>query len=246
MKIPVFHDKLLLVTALTHRSALNEHATAAAESNERLEYLGDAVLELITTEFLYQKLPHTPEGKLTAIRSSLVKTTTLSAVGEQLGLSELIYLSRGEEKGGGRTNKALLADTVEAIIGAVYLDQGLEGARKFVHETILTHYHDDKAPESYKDPKSRLQEKVQALGWISPIYQVINETGPDHNKSFTMNVTLGETILGQGQGHNKQAAQQAAATDALERIQNQVVILQRNYPPKPDQNITHNLETSMV
>lgn len=214
--LPKFKNQALLQTALTHRSALNEHKSASKESNERLEYLGDAVLELITTEFLYHQMPGTPEGKMTAIRSALVKTTTLSAVGHELGLGEMLYLSKGEETSGGRDNEALTANTVEAVIGALYLDQGLAAASDFIHAHILNRFDEVVQKRLYKDAKSSLQEEVQSCAFEAPIYQVLSEEGPDHDKSFTVAVFVGGHQVGMGSGKSKQAAQQAAALQALQ------------------------------
>ncbi|MBQ6449411.1 ribonuclease III [bacterium] len=220
MQIPDFKNKLLLLTALTHRSAINEHATAARESNERLEYLGDAVLELVTTEFLYTQLPDAPEGKLTAIRSTLVKTTTLGDVARELGLGEMLYVSHGEEAGGGRDNDALLADTLEAVLGAIYLDAGFEKVRSFIYEAILNQFEDIMEQGAYKDSKSLFQELVQALGYETPIYDILHEIGPDHDKHFTVRAAIGPYIIAEGSAHSKQLAQQEAAEIALERLEN--------------------------
>lgn len=219
MQIPVFKNKMLLLTALTHRSAINEHATAARESNERLEYLGDAVLELVTTEFLYHQLPDAPEGKLTAVRSTLVKTTTLSEVARTLDLGEMLYLSHGEEAGGGRNNDSLLADTMEAVLGALYLDRGYEVTRDFIYEVILNQFEEIMARGVYKDAKSLLQELAQALGYEAPTYTVLREEGPDHDKIFTVQVTVGTEAIAQGAAHSKQLAQQQAAEKALEILE---------------------------
>ncbi len=216
--LPEFRNASLLETALTHRSALNEHKNASRESNERLEYLGDAVLELVSTEFLYQKMPDTSEGKLTAIRSALVKTTTLSEVGKELNLGGMLYLSKGEENSGGRTNEALIANTVEAVIGALYLDQGLEIAKTFITENILTRFDEVMEKKLYRDGKSSLQEEVQAYGFEAPIYQVLHEEGPDHEKSFTVAVFVGGAQVGIGEGKSKQLAQQSAALQALQTV----------------------------
>lgn len=218
LEIPKFKNEQLLKTALTHRSALNEHRREKVESNERLEYLGDAVLELITTEFLYHRLPGTPEGKLTAIRSALVKTTTLSEVGRELGLGQMLYLSKGEEISGGRENDTLLADTVEAVLGALFLDQGLDVVQKFVHEAILTRFDEVMKKKLYRDPKSSLQEEVQAYGFEAPIYKVVAESGPDHDKSFSVAVFVAGQKVGLGDGKSKQLAQQAAALQALHEV----------------------------
>ncbi len=224
MQIPDFKDKLLLLTALTHRSAINEHATAARESNERLEYLGDAVLELVTTDFLYRQLPDAPEGKLTAIRSSLVKTTTLSDVARSLGLGEMLYLSRGEEENGGRDSDALLADAMEAVFGAIYLDGGFEKAQQFINEVIFSHFEAIMEQRSYKDAKSLLQELVQAFGYDAPDYKVLHEVGPDHDKFFTVRVAIGPYVIAEGTAKSKQQAQQEAAEIALELLENDELV----------------------
>lgn len=211
--IPSFQNQKLWQTALTHRSALNEQGSD--ESNERLEFLGDAVLELATTEFLYNEYPDEPEGVLTAYRSSLVKTTTLAEVATELGLGESLRLSRGEESSGGRQNPSLLADTMEAVIGALYLDQGYEVARLFLEKNLFVKFGQILRKKLYKDPKSHLQELVQARGLAAPVYKVIKAVGPDHDKKFTVTVAVGNQVIGQGQGKSKQQAQQAAASVGL-------------------------------
>lgn len=218
--LPPFTNQLLLETALTHRSALNERLSSATESNERLEFLGDAVLELIVTEHLYQRCAHEQEGVLTAYRSALVKTTTLAHVAEELGLGARLYLSRGEEATGGRTNPSLLADTVEAVIGAMYLDQGYEAARQFIETHILKLFDDVIQQRLYKDAKSELQELVQSRKWPTPEYQVVSATGPDHDKQFVIEVVVNGQSFARGEGKSKQAAQQQAATAALQQLQN--------------------------
>ena len=218
VNLPKFKDEQLLRTALTHRSALNEHHLEKTESNERLEYLGDAVLELVTTEFLYRQLPTAPEGKMTAIRSALVKTTMLSTVGQQLNLGEKLFLSKGEELSGGRANVTLIADTVEAVIGALYLDQGMTAAKKFIQEMILAHFDEVMEKRLYRDAKSSLQEEVQAHGFEAPIYQVLHEEGPDHDKTFLVAVFVGGQKVGEGEGKSKQNAQQVAALQALDEV----------------------------
>lgn len=217
MKIPAFKNEALLTNALTHRSALNENNESADISNERLEFLGDAVLELITTEFLYNKFPNKPEGILTAYRSALVKTTTLAKVATRLGLGEALYMSKGEEATGGRTNEGLLADTMEAVIGALYLDQGLQNVSEFLHTELFTEIDLILKNKLYKDPKSHLQEVVQALGHETPEYQVITEKGPDHDKEFTIQVIVDGKKVATGIGTSKQRAQQDAAQKALEK-----------------------------
>lgn len=215
--LPTFTNTKLLDTALTHRSALNEKGNNSSESNERLEFLGDAVLELIATEFLYRKFPKEPEGTLTAYRSALVKTTSLAEVATKLGLGEQLKMSKGEEATGGRNNPSLLADTLEAVIGALYLDQGTEAVITFLNEHLFTSLDNILEQRLYKDPKSELQERVQAQGLETPSYQVVSEAGPDHSKEFTVAVYVGTTLIGQGQGKSKQQAQQAAAQEALEK-----------------------------
>lgn len=217
--LPSFHNQNLLTTALTHRSALNEKTTSASESNERLEFLGDAVLELITTQYLYDHFPSEPEGVLTAYRSALVKTTTLAEVAQELGLGEMLFMSKGEEATGGRENISLLADTMEAVIGALYLDQGMEVVTTFLSTNLFPKFSAIQQQKLYKDAKSALQEFVQSKGSSAPHYSVINEKGPDHNKVFTVQVSVDNTVLGQGTGKSKQQAQQSAAAQALEKIQ---------------------------
>lgn len=219
--LPTFKNPQLLVTALTHRSALNEHTSTSEESNERLEFLGDAVLELATTQFLYDALPEEPEGQLTAYRSALVKTTTLAEVATELGLGEKLYLSKGEEATGGRKNPSLLADTFEAVLGAMFLDNGEEGYQ-IVDEFLKTHlfprFATIQQQRLYKDPKSELQEVVQSRGFEAPVYEVTQESGPDHDKEFTVQVKVGTEVRGTGVGRSKQQAQQAAAAEALEKF----------------------------
>ncbi len=216
--LPDFQDALLLETALTHRSALNEHISNAVESNERLEFLGDAVLEIATTEFLYHHFPTEPEGALTAYRSALVKTTTLAEVATTLKLGERLYMSKGEEATGGRLNPGLLADTFEAVVGALYLDQGFERVKAFLEEALFPKFAEIKQQKLYKDAKSALQELVQAAGHPTPDYRVLAEEGPDHDKQFTVTVEVAGKPRGTGQGKSKQSAQQAAAAQALEKM----------------------------
>jgi ribonuclease III len=216
--LPTFQNQNLLITALTHRSALNEQVSTSTESNERLEFLGDAVLELATTQFLFAECPDEPEGVLTIYRSALVKTTTLAEVAAELKLGHEIYMSKGEEATGGRENISLLADTTEAIIGALYLDQGFETVTQFLATYLFPKFKVIKEDKLYKDGKSQLQELVQAQGHDAPLYEVIQEIGPDHDKEFTVQVKVGHKIRGTGTGRSKQQAQQAAATVALENL----------------------------
>ena len=211
-----FKDEKLLSLSLTHRSWVNEHP-GIRESNERLEFLGDAVLEFVVSQTLYEKFPKNEEGYLTALRSSLVNTQNLASVAFKLNLGEALYLSKGEEDGGGRENPSLLADTVEAIIGAIFIDQGLETASQFIADFILVDL-EKKSKESLKDAKSTLQEIVQAQGLPAPKYKVVDEEGPDHSKKFTLEVIINGKSSAYGSGKSKNEAAQAAAAKALEKI----------------------------
>ncbi|MCC7543515.1 ribonuclease III [bacterium] len=200
--------------AFTHRSYLNEHKKHDIAHNERLEFLGDAVLELVVTDYLYRNFPN-PEGEMTAWRSALVKTESLADVAERLQLGQFLMMSRGEAKSGGRTREALLANMVEAIIGALYLDKGYDAATKFISDHIISALDGILKEGSWIDAKSRFQELTQEKEGITPHYEMIREEGPDHEKIFTIGVYVGERLCGEGQGNSKQSAQQAAATDAL-------------------------------
>ncbi len=208
-----FKDKDLLNHALTHRSWVNEHSRIRT-SNERLEFLGDAILEFIVSKELYNRFPDKEEGYLTALRANLVNTVNLSLIAQNLGLGEKLFLSKGEEETGGRTNSSILADTVEALIGALYIDGGVDSAEKFIYEYLLSEI-DKKLEEPLKDAKSRLQEYVQAKGFMAPKYEVIEEAGPDHNKIFTIEVLVNGERWGIGNGKNKSEAAQSAASAAL-------------------------------
>lgn len=212
-----FKDVTLLKQAFMHRSYLNE-ARYIKTSNERLEFLGDAVLSFLTSDFLYKEYPDYPEGTLTNIRSSLVKTKSLSEISLQLGLGQLLFLSRGEEESGGRKNSSLLADVFEALLGAIYLDNGIEAARTFLTTYLFPQTKEIIQNRTYIDYKSLLQEIIQQESRVSPTYQVTKSDGPDHNKTFWMNVVAGEVILGSGQGKSKQEAEQQAAANALEKL----------------------------
>lgn len=210
-----FNDKNLLRLTLIHRSFLNENPDEA-ESNERLEFLGDAILEFIVSDQLFKKFPSEDEGHLTVLRSRLVNTEALAELALSLSLGDMLYLSKGEEKGGGRNSNSLLADTVEAIIGGIYLDQGLENATKFIETFVLSRIH-DVVKKSLKDPKSLLQEYVQANGLPAPLYKTISEEGPDHAKNFTVSVYIDKQPYAEGTGSSKQVAAQNAAQMALEK-----------------------------
>lgn len=209
-----FKNKDLFDQALTHKSWVNENGTR--ESNERLEFLGDAVLELVVTGHLYETLPDKPEGYLTALRANIVNTANLSKLARSINLAESIYLSKGESESG-KKNNSLLADTVEALIGAIYLDQGQKEAQKFISENLL-HDLEEKIKEPLKDPKSMLQEYFQSNYKTTPVYKVIKEIGPDNAKEFTIRVQSGGKSLGEGTGTTKQEAQQKAAAIALRKL----------------------------
>jgi ribonuclease-3 len=209
----LFKDPKLYEHALTHRSWLNEHK-GVRTSNERLEFLGDAILEFVVSQEIFKKFPDKEEGYLTALRANLVNTTALAEFAKKINLGQSIFLSKGEEESGGRTNISILADTVEAVIGALYIDQGLSASADFVSKNLLINL-DDKASQPLKDPKSRLQEYAQSKGYDAPRYKVISQTGPDHNKKFIIEVSVKGMPWGRGEGRSKSTAEQAAATDAL-------------------------------
>lgn len=209
-----FENEELLEQALTHKSWVNENA-GVRNSNERMEFLGDAVLEFVISAEIYQRFSDKEEGYLTALRSNLVNTENLASVAKKLAVGDRIYLSKGEEDGGGRENSSLLADTVEAIIGALFIDQGLEYAKKFIMDNIVTEI-PEKIVKPLKDPKSRLQEYVQSLSFPTPNYRVVEESGPDHSKHFAIEVFVNGDSWGKGEGKSKSLAEQAAAQNALE------------------------------
>lgn len=214
---PTFQNQALLTTALTHRSALNERLSDSPESYERLEFLGDAVLELCVTNFLYHRLPDQPEGMLTSLRSALVKTDSLAEIAQELELGQKIFMSRGEERTGGRTNQSLLADGFEALLGALYLDQGYDAAYAFLEHILFPKLDHIQEHGLHRDFKSTLQEKVQAESLPTPTYSVISENGPDHDKTFSVAVLVGGEQLAVAEGTSKQRAEQAAAKLALEK-----------------------------
>ena len=215
----VFKDKSLLQRALTHRSYLNEHPGFPFEDNERLEFLGDAVIDFLSGEYLYHRFPELPEGPLTSLRSTLVRRETLFCFAQELELGRYLLVGYGEAESGGRERPTVLADAFEAVAGAVYLDQGLEGARRFFVPFMEKKVADALRDEVDKDPKSRLQEVVQSQTRHTPRYLTAFESGPDHAKEFTVQVTIGGRVYGQGTGLSKQLAAQAAAQAALERIE---------------------------
>jgi ribonuclease-3 len=214
----MFNDVELLVTAFTHRSYLNEHRKSVSQHNERLEFLGDAVLELVVTEYLYGNYDD-PEGVLTNWRSSLVRTESISAAADKNGFEPLLRLSRGEKRGSERARMQILANSYEAVVGALYLDQGYDAAQQFIHASIISTFEDILESGSWEDPKSKLQEVAQARETATPIYKVVNEEGPDHDKVFTVGVYVDGKLKGQGTGPSKQTAQQKAAAAALKQYQ---------------------------
>lgn len=215
----VFKNKEHLTNALTHRSYLNEHRDIKVH-NERLEFLGDAVLELIVSDYLFNEFPDRPEGDLTSFRSALVKTESLADTAKKLGVGESLLLSKGEEDTGGRTKDYLLANTFEAIIGAIYIDLGYEECRDFVYNHLIPKLDDIIKSRSDIDNKTKIQEIAQAKYKATPIYEVIHEEGPDHDKKFTVVVKIKNEIIGEGIGKSKQRAQEEAALKGLEYIQN--------------------------
>lgn len=209
-----FNDIQLLVTALTHRSYVNEHKKSVSEHNERLEFLGDAVLELSVTDFLFNNYTE-PEGILTSWRSSLVRTESISDAGDKLGYEPLLRMSRGEKNGSQRARQQILANAFEAVIGAIYLERGYADADAFIKKHILTKLANILESGSWRDPKSHLQEVSQRIDGHTPVYKVLEEVGPDHDKVFTLGVFVGDKLMGKGSGPSKQFAQQEAARAAL-------------------------------
>ncbi len=208
----------LLAEALTHRSYLNEHRGYAGAHNERLEFLGDAVLELASTDFLFKKYPAKPEGELTSYRAALVNTVSLSESAQALGVGEFLLLSKGEAKDTGRARDVILADAFEAIIGALYLDAGYAAAEAFILKNICTKIDEVIAKRAYQDAKSHFQEAAQEKRSITPNYETLSEAGPDHAKVFTVGVYLGGKEIARGEGKSKQEAEQAAAQAGLDKM----------------------------
>lgn len=209
-----FNDADLLLTAFTHRSYVNEHKKTTHEHNERLEFLGDAVLELAATEYLYTNHSE-PEGILTNWRSALVRTESIGAAAARYNFEPFLRLSRGEKRGTERARAQILANAYEAVVGAIYLDQGYEVAKDFIHRTLLVTFTTILETGSWQDPKSQLQELSQSREGFTPIYKVISEVGPDHDKVFTVGAYVNGKLKGQGTGPSKQAAQVGAAEIAL-------------------------------
>lgn len=211
-----FKNLELLEEALTHRSFLNENKSAK-NHNERLEFLGDAVLELAVTRFLFDTYPDKPEGDLTAYRAALVNTFSLAEIADELQMNDMLLLSKGEKKDTGRARQIILADAFEALLGALYLDQGYEVAEAFVAKHLYPKLEGVLANKSYQDAKSRFQERAQDEEGITPKYRTLSETGPDHARTFTVGVFLGDREVARGEGKSKQEAEQGAAKNALDK-----------------------------
>ena len=211
-----FKNKDFLLSALTHRSYLNENTNWKPDHNERLEFLGDAVLELVVTEYLFKNYPN-PEGELTNWRAAIVNANILATISAKFDLNSYILLSRGEAKDTGRARQYILANAMEAVIGAIYLDQGYTAAEDFIKRFIIVELPEIIAQELYRDAKSRLQEEAQERVGVTPTYEVLKESGPDHARSFVVGVYLGKELAAEGEGLSKQEAQQIAAEKALEK-----------------------------
>jgi ribonuclease-3 len=213
-----FKDLVVLNQALIHRSYLNENKDSGLESNERFEFLGDAVLELWSSQTLFHLFPDYPEGKLTNLRSLVVCTENLALVASNFNLGKFILLSRGEETHQGRENLSILADTFESLIGAIYLDSGTKSVNKFLDKFLLPSLNDISQQKIYKDPKSLFQEIAQAKEGITPGYQTISQSGPDHHKTFVVGVYLNGKLISQGEGNSKQKAEEAAAVAGYQKL----------------------------
>lgn len=211
-----FNDTRLLEQAFVHRSYINENPRTGLVHNERLEFLGDAVLELISTEYLYTNYPHQNEGDLTAYRSALVNAVTLGELASSLGFNDMMKLSKGEAKDVHRARSSILADAYEAFIGALYIDQGYEATKEFITRTLLGKTDEIIRRGLYKDAKSYVQEKAQELHSVTPSYKVLSEEGPDHDKLFLVGIYFGDQKIAEGRGKSKQEAETVAARTALE------------------------------
>lgn len=213
-----FHNRKLLVQAMTHSSYANEHGSDRLTCNERLEFLGDAVLELASSEFIYENYADDPEGDMSKLRASIVCESTLADVARKIGIRECLRLGKGEEATGGRSRDSLTSDALEAMIGAIYIDSGYESARVFVWEFIMS---DLESRKLFYDSKTILQEMVQEHGKDELSYVIIGESGPDHDKVFTAEARIGERIYGRGLGHSKKTAEQSAAYQAILKLRHQ-------------------------
>lgn len=211
----IFKDKDLLKQAFIHRSYINENPSAGLSHNERLEFLGDAVLELIVTDYLYKKYPSYTEGELTSLRSALVNAVIISDIAASLGMNDYLLLSKGEAKDTGKARQYILANTYEAYVGAIYLDQGYDTADKFITKSLLPHTEEIISKKLWRDAKSLVQEKAQEFVGVTPAYKVLQESGPDHDKHFTVGILFGKDLIAEGKGKSKQEAEQKAAEAAL-------------------------------
>jgi ribonuclease-3 len=219
-----FKDRSLLMRALTHRSYLNENPDFVLEDNQRLEFLGDAVLDFVTAAWLYEHFPEFQEGRLTSLRAALVRTPALAKFAREIKLGDHLFLGKGEEDSGGRAREANLCDAFEALIGALYLDSGLPEVLEMLHPLLRDEAERVLAAELDRDPKSLFQEWSQAERGITPRYRTINASGPDHARTFVVAVYVGDEVYGKGPGGSKQAAARAAAKAALERLRNEGVV----------------------
>mgnify|MGYP003435105125 FL=1 len=210
-----FKDKNLLMQAFIHRSYINENPNTGMTHNERLEFLGDAVLELVVTDYLYKKYNTYTEGELTALRSALVNAIIISEIASKIGMNEYLLLSRGESKDTGKARQYILANTYEAFVGALYMDSGYEIAEKFITETLLPYTEEIVTKKLWRDAKSLVQEKSQEFFSLTPAYKVLSESGPDHDKHFTVGILFGGDLIAEGKGKSKQEAEQSAAQSAL-------------------------------
>lgn len=211
-----FTDKKILERAFIHRSYINENPRLGLEHNERYEFLGDAVVELVVTDFLFDKYKDYAEGQLTAYRSALVNAVIMGEVAQRLGMNDFLLLSKGETKDTGRARQTILANTYEAFVGALYLDQGYEECKKFIAATLFPELQTIISKNTWKDPKSQVQEIAQERVGVTPSYTVLSENGPDHDKHFTIAIFFGDKKIAEGKGKSKQEAQQAAAQNALD------------------------------
>jgi ribonuclease-3 len=217
VKLPEFKNEEIKKLVFTHRSYLNENKEVQ-QSNERLEFLGDSILSFVVSSHIYSQHPDIKEGDLTSLRSVLTNTQTLYLVADSLGLGNLLTMSKGEEDGGGRTNKTILANTYEAVVGGLYLDQGIDAARAFITQTILDNANEFVGTQGLKDAKSMLQEYMQEKFKVSPDYKILEEQGPDHDKNYTSGVFLNGELIAKGIGHSKQEAEKDAAQKAMEAL----------------------------
>ena len=211
----VFKNKNLLKQAFTHRSYINENGGASLSHNERLEFLGDAVLELIVTDFLYRKYPSYAEGELTALRSALVNAIIISEIAGEIGMNDYLLLSKGEAKDFGKARMYILANTYEALIGAMYMDAGYDVTNKFITKTLLPKTEEIVNKKLWRDAKSLVQERAQEFMSVTPAYKVLTQSGPDHDKHFTVGIYFGGELVAEGKGKSKQEAEQSAAMCAL-------------------------------